>query len=75
MCCDSAVTSRPLAQLLHPVGGLEEFWHGFVEARDDLVDGLLPRLLGVLVHTDCLEELSQRRLESNKNMIITKARL
>ena len=56
------MTSHVLSQLFHPVGILEEVWHSFVEARDDFVDGFLPRLFRVFVETDCFVELTQSRL-------------
>ena len=60
-----------VVELVHPVGGLEVLWHGVVHARDDLVDRLLPRLLGVLVQTDRLEELTQRRLKTQQQKDVT----
>ena len=61
------MTSHVLSQLFHPVGILEEVWHCFVEARDDFVDGFLPRLFRVFVETDCFVELAQSRLQGNEN--------
>lgn len=52
-----------LLQLLKKVGRLEIFRHRIVHARDDLVDWLLPWLLGVLSALDGAEELTQRLLD------------
>lgn len=51
-----------LFELLEKVRRLEVLGHGIVEPRDDLVDGLFPRLLRVLAALDRLEELPQRLL-------------
>lgn len=51
-----------LLQLLQKVRRLEVLGHGIVHARDDLVDRLLPRLLGVLAALDGAEELAKRLL-------------
>jgi hypothetical protein len=45
-----------LLELLQEVGRLEVLGHGVVEARNHLVDGLLPRLFGVLAALDGLED-------------------
>jgi hypothetical protein len=52
-----------LLELLQEVGRLEVLGHGVVEARNHLVDGLLPRLFGVLAALDGLEELAQCLLD------------
>ena len=64
MCvCSVHTTYFSLLELLQEVGRLEVLGHGVVEARNHLVDGLLPRLFGVLAALDGLEELAQRLLD------------
>ena len=65
----TTMTSRPprgvtsaVGELLQPVGRLEVLWHHLVETGNHLVDGLLPRLLLVLLGGDRHVELSHRRL-------------
>jgi len=51
-----------VGELFEPVGRLEVVRDDLVEARDHLVDGLLPRLLAVLLGRDGHVELTQCRL-------------
>lgn len=60
MCVESRWRSL---QLFEKVRRLEVLWHGVVEPRDHLVDGLLPALLGVLAALDGAEELAQGLLD------------
>lgn len=58
----SLPSSSLLLQLFQEVGRLEIFRHRIIQPRDDLVNRLLPRLLGVLPALYRAEELSQRLL-------------
>lgn len=55
----SSSSCSHFAQLLHPVGRLEIFREGIIQASDDFVDGFLPGLLLILSWVDGFEKFSQ----------------
>lgn len=57
--------AHPLLELVHEVGILEVLGHIVVEAGDDLVDCLLPRLLRILVLLQGAEKFAKRSLAHN----------
>lgn len=57
-----------VGELLHPVGALEKVGHRLVHTGDDLVDGLLPRLLLVLAGDQRFVEFPQSRFNDNSEV-------